>query len=89
MSTYRNADTDSSLHLRSKKCKYAVLSDAPFVKHDGNVWHKVRTWSMCFPPRIAMALTARLSRNAIHALTARYALKDVVIAGHDPMAADV
>ncbi|POY72054.1 hypothetical protein BMF94_4924 [Rhodotorula taiwanensis] len=23
-----------------KKCKHAVLSDAPFVKHDGNLWHQ-------------------------------------------------
>ncbi|GAA5870053.1 hypothetical protein JCM3774_004346 [Rhodotorula dairenensis] len=34
-----------------KKCKYAVLSDAPFVKHDGNVWHKeCYTCSYCANP---------------------------------------
>ncbi|KAG0661167.1 hypothetical protein C6P46_004121 [Rhodotorula mucilaginosa] len=34
-----------------KKCKYAVLSDAPFVKHDGNVWHKeCYTCSYCEDP---------------------------------------
>ncbi len=37
------------MNVRSKKCKYAVLSDAPFVKHDGNMWHKVRTWLMFLP----------------------------------------
>ncbi|GAA5991313.1 hypothetical protein JCM10908_003250 [Rhodotorula pacifica] len=34
-----------------KKCKYAVLSDAPFVKHDGNLWHKeCYTCSYCDNP---------------------------------------
>ncbi|KAJ8297276.1 hypothetical protein OF846_000502 [Rhodotorula toruloides] len=34
-----------------KKCKYAVLSDAPFVKHDGNLWHEAcYTCSYCEDP---------------------------------------
>jgi hypothetical protein len=31
------------LGIHSKNCKRAVLSDAPFVKHDNNLWH-----SECF-----------------------------------------
>ncbi|BGP21230.1 hypothetical protein JCM10295v2_000101 [Rhodotorula toruloides] len=34
-----------------KKCKSAVLSDAPFVKHDGNLWHEAcYTCSYCADP---------------------------------------
>uniref|UniRef100_A0A0K3CAL4 BY PROTMAP: gi/647401258/emb/CDR47384.1/ RHTO0S14e02784g1_1 [Rhodosporidium toruloides] n=1 Tax=Rhodotorula toruloides TaxID=5286 RepID=A0A0K3CAL4_RHOTO len=34
-----------------KRCKYAVLSDAPFVKYDGNLWHEAcYTCSYCEDP---------------------------------------
>ncbi|BGP28374.1 hypothetical protein JCM10296v2_000106 [Rhodotorula toruloides] len=40
-----------------KKCKYAVLSDAPFVKHDGNLWHEAcYTCSYCEDPSTSLVI---------------------------------
>ncbi|GAA6008104.1 hypothetical protein JCM10207_007031 [Rhodosporidiobolus poonsookiae] len=34
-----------------KKCKFAVLSDAPFIKHDGSLWHEAcYSCSYCVNP---------------------------------------
>jgi len=33
----------TSVLRNSKKCKQAVLTDAPFTKHGANVWHDVRS----------------------------------------------